>query len=178
MNKALAGLQRGLSNLLARAVVRGLDTAAKCQTVDLALIANESKTAVEYLEPYGFTSAALDGSEAVVLFPDGDRSHGIVIAVADRRYRLKGLKGGEVALYTDEGDSIVMKRGRKVEVNTLQYVVNAQEKVTFNTPLVEVPAGNISDTTSTMAAMRQQFNDHDHRGDSGGTTGKPNQKMG
>lgn len=35
----------------------------------------------------------------------------------------------------------------------------------------------ISDGTGKMSGIRQTFNDHDHRGDSGGTTGKPNQKM-
>lgn len=37
--------------------------------------------------------------------------------------------------------------------------------------------GNISDGTGTISAIREVHNDHDHPGDSGGTTGKPNQKM-
>lgn len=35
----------------------------------------------------------------------------------------------------------------------------------------------ISDGTGKMSAIREKFNDHDHNGDSGGKTGKPNQKM-
>ncbi|MCT2388796.1 hypothetical protein [Erwinia pyrifoliae] len=60
----------------------------------------------------------------------------MVITVADRRYRLTGLKSGEVAMYSDEGDSIVLRRGNRVEVNTKHYVVNAVDKATFNTPCV------------------------------------------
>ena len=178
MQRAISALQRGISNILARAVVIAINTASKCQMLQISMVANEGKDHIEHLEPYGFTSAPLSGAEALAAFFDGDRSHGVVLMVADRRYRLQGLEAGEVAIYTDEGDSIIMKRGNRVEVTTAQFVVNATEKVTFNTPLVEVPNGEITDKTSTMAAMRQQFNDHDHRGDSGGTTGKPNQKMG
>ena len=171
-------LYRGMSNLLARAVVRGLDTAQKCQMVDIALVANEPKNSVEHLEPYGFTYAAHPGAEAVAMFVGGDRSHGVVITVADRRYRLKGLVSGEVALYSDEGDSIVLRRDNRVEVNTKHYVVNAQEKATFYTPLLEVPNGEISDKTSTLSRMREQYNDHDHNDPHGGKTEKPNQEMG
>lgn len=171
-------LYRGMSNLLARAVVRGLDTAQKCQMVDITLVANDTKNSVEHLEPYGFTSAAHPGAEAIAMFVGGDRSHGVVITVADRRYRLKGLKNGEVALYSDEGDSIVLRRGNRVEVNTNHYVVNAKDKATFNTPLLEVPNGEVSDKTSTLSKMRERYNDHDHNDPHGGQTGKPNQEMG
>lgn len=37
--------------------------------------------------------------------------------------------------------------------------------------------GDISDGTGTMSKIREVHNDHDHPGDSGGITGKPNQKM-
>jgi len=178
MQRAISALQRGISNILARAVVIAINTASKCQMLQISMVANEGKDHIEHLEPYGFTSAPLSGAEALAAFFDGDRSHGVVLMVADRRYRLQGLEAGEVAIYTDEGDSIIMKRGNRVEVTTAHFVVNATEKVTFNTPLVEVPKGEITDKTGTMAEMRQQYNDHDHRGNSGGTTGKPNQKMG
>ncbi|OLY66106.1 baseplate assembly protein, partial [Citrobacter braakii] len=65
---------------------------------------------IEHLEPYGFTSRAQAGAEAVVLFPDGDRSHAVAITVSDRRYRMKGLKTGEVALYDDQGQSVTLTR--------------------------------------------------------------------
>jgi phage baseplate assembly protein V len=176
---------KGLANVVARAVLTALDTARKCQTAGLKLIAGEQKQNLEHIEPYGFTSAAQDGAEAVVLFPGGDRSHGVVIAVADRRYRLKGLQRGEVALYTDEGDSVVMKRGRIVEITTDQLLVNATTKITLNTPLIEAAgdyqgAGEVSDGTGSMNKIRQTYNGHTHpeNGDGGGTTSKPDQPMG
>lgn len=91
-----------LQNMITRAVITAIDTVRKCQTAGLKLIAGEKKENVEHLEPYGFTSAAQNGAEAVVLFPGGDRSHGVAVVVADRRFRLKGLARGEVALYDDQ----------------------------------------------------------------------------
>lgn len=180
MANPFSSLGRSVSNLLARAVVRGLDTASKCQMLQIAMAGEEGKSDIEHLEPYGFTSAPLAGAEAVAAYFDGDRSHGVVLVVADRRYRIKGLTAGEVAIYSDEGDSIILKRGNQVMVNTKQFIVNATEKATFNTPLLEVPEGEISDKTSTMSAMRGTYNSHNHKenGDGGGTTDKAAQQMG
>ncbi|MDU1063264.1 MAG: phage baseplate assembly protein V [Leclercia adecarboxylata] len=153
----LRGLQRAINNLLARAVVTGLDTATKCQMLQVDLLAGEPKENVEHLEPYGFTSAPLMGAEGVALFPDGDRSHGVVLMVSDRRYRIKGLKGGEVAIYTDEGDSLIFKRGNITElqtkifhvtatdsmtVDTKFFTVNADDSMTINTKIFTVNADN------------------------------------
>ncbi|ALB70540.1 phage baseplate assembly protein V [Cronobacter muytjensii] len=193
------GIKQAISNLAARAVLAALDSSRKCQAAGLKLIAGETKENVEYIEPYGFTSTAHTGAEAVVLFPSGDRSHGVVISVADRRYRLKGLKSGEVAIYTDEGDSIVLKRGRVTEITTSELVVNAESKislnatqlvvnassgVSFTTPTITTSgdfsaAGEVSDGVGTMSAIRTTYNGHTHtaRGETAETTG-PSASMG
>ncbi|RTY53634.1 phage baseplate assembly protein V [Pantoea sp. YU22] len=174
--------RNSLSNVVARGVLVALDAAKKCQAVTLKLIAGTTKEGIEHVEPYGFTSAAQDGAEAVVLFLGGDRAHGVALAVGDRRYRLQGLKRGEVALYSDEGDSIILKRDNKIEVNTSVFTVNAKEKIAFNTPLIEASgnfkaAGDVSDKTGSMYKIRMTYNGHTHPGDSGGTTQQPNQAM-
>ncbi len=78
----IEAMQRQLLGLIGRAVVKSISAATKCQTVDVSLIAGEPKAGVEHLEPYGFTARANSGAEAVVLFPDGDRS-----LCDDARYR-------------------------------------------------------------------------------------------
>lgn len=108
--RTIEAMQRQLLGLIGRAVVKSISAATKCQTVDVSLIAGEPKAGVEHLEPYGFTARANSGAEAVVLFPDGDRSHAVVVTVSDRRYRLKGLQTGEVAVYDDQGQSVTLTR--------------------------------------------------------------------
>ncbi|ENR8889159.1 phage baseplate assembly protein V [Citrobacter koseri] len=175
-------MSNSLRNIVARAVITALDTAKKCQAVGLKLIAGEPKEGVEHLEPYGFTSAAQDGAEAVVLFPGGDRSHGVAVVVADRRYRLKGLKRGEVAIYDDLNQSVTLTRnGIVVDGGGKLIVFTNAPKARFEMPIEST--GDIKDNCDgsgkTMAQMRATYNGHTHKenGDGGGTTDKPNQPM-
>ena len=85
MANPFSSMSRGLSNLLARAVVRGLNTAQKCQMLQIEMAGGEGKSDIEHMEPYGFTAAPILGAEAVAAYFDGDRSHGVVLVVSDRR---------------------------------------------------------------------------------------------
>ncbi|HGM5579293.1 TPA: phage baseplate assembly protein V [Pseudomonas putida] len=127
---------RQIRNIIARGMVALVDPGSKLQTLQLRLTADEVKDGMEHVEPYGFTSNPHPGAEAVALFLGGDRSHGVVIAVADRKFRLQGLKSGEVALYTDEGDRLHFKRGRVIELETMTLKVKAGTAVEFDTPLI------------------------------------------
>lgn len=193
------GLKQSISNIATRAVLVTLNSARKCQAAGLKLIAGEEKENVEFIEQYGFTSTAHTGAEAVVLFPSGDRSHGIVISVSDRRYRLQGLQPGEVAIYTDEGDSIILKRGRKTEITTSELIINAEKNITLNTPELNanisskttfltpefttsgdfLAGGEVSDSVGAMSEIRLIYNGHKHtaQGESAETTG-PSIEMG
>lgn len=180
MRRLLAPLQRSLSNLLARAVVTGIEAAGKMQLLQVDLLAGEAKGGVEHLEPYGFTAHPRKGAEGLAVFLDGDRSHGLVIMVGDRRFRLRGLAEGEVALYTDEGDRLHFKRGHIVELQTETFLVKASTKVRLETPLVET-TGEVLDkagsNTRTMSGMRQVYGDHNHNEHDGPPTAGPNQSM-
>lgn len=129
-------MRNGLANVLARGVVALANSASKLQSLQLRLLAGEVKDGVEHLEPYGFTSCPKSGAEALAGFIGGDRSHGVVIMVSDRRFRVQGLKPGEVAIYTDEGDRIHFKRDRVIDIETVTLNVKASESVNFDTPLL------------------------------------------
>ena len=109
-NRAISPLKQRVMLSISRAVVKLVNDAAKMQLVQVGLLAGEVKGSVERFQNYGFTSVPLPGAEAAVIFPGGNREHGIVIAIDDRRYRLKGLEKGEVALYDDLGKILVFKR--------------------------------------------------------------------
>ena len=126
LRRLLAPLQRRIMLIIGRAVIKAVNDDSKMQALQISLLNGELRDGVERVQNYGFTSHPHNGAEGVCLFVGGDRSHGLVIAVDDRRYRLKGLKQGEVAIYSDEGDSIVLKRGNEIEINTKHFEVNTK----------------------------------------------------
>lgn len=186
--KLMAPLRRSLGNMIARGVVTAVNSATKMQTLQIRLMADESKSDVEHFEPYGYTSNPKPGAEEVALFPDGDRSHGFVIVVADRRYRLQGLLSGEMAIHDDQGQKVHLTRtgividgANKPLViqNVPTATVKASTKVRMETPLLEV-TGDIKDkcdsTGKTMASMRSTYNGHSHN-ETQTVTNQPNQQM-
>ncbi|MNC52542.1 Bacteriophage Mu Gp45 protein [compost metagenome] len=149
-----------MRNILARGLVALGNSASKLQSLQLRLLAGEVKDNVEHLEPYGFTACPLAGAEALAGFIGGDRSHAVVIVVADRRFRLQGLKPGEVALYTDEGDFIHFKRGRVIDIETVTLNVKATDSVNFDTPLITT-TGRFESAGDQIASGVSQVN-HQH----------------
>lgn len=132
-----------LQNMVSRCTVALATAVRKMQSLQIRLTAGEVKDDVEHMEPYGYTSNPLPGAEGIAVFPGGDRSHGVVVVVADRRFRLKGLKPGEVALYTDEGDKIHFERGRKLTVVTATLNIQASELVDIQSPELKHNGVNI-----------------------------------
>ncbi|MCG8292242.1 phage baseplate assembly protein V [Pseudomonas entomophila] len=162
-----------MRNFLARGVVALVDAGRKLQGLQMRLTADEVKDGMEHFEPYGFTSNPLPGAEALAAFLGGDRSHGVVVCVADRRFRLQALKSGEVAIYTDEGDRLHFKRGRVIEIETLTLKVKADTAVEFDTPVIRT-TGQIVSQGDQIAAGVSQVN-HPHTGVTVGNqqSGKP-----
>jgi phage baseplate assembly protein V len=111
------------------------------QTTQVSGLAGETLEDIEMFQQYGITSVPPAGTMAVVLPLGGKTTHGIVIATENSRYRVQALESGEVAIYTDEGATIVLKRNKVIEhtcddyvVNCKRYSVNAEESATFETP--------------------------------------------
>lgn len=138
--RALERQANRIKNVFARGVVNLVQDGLKMQGQQITLLDGEIVDNVERAQNYGFTSVPHGGAECFVAFIGSGREHGVILAVDDRRYRLQGLAGGEVALYTDEGDKIVLKRQRTIEVTTKNYLVNAEDSVIVNTKQYTVTA--------------------------------------
>lgn len=159
-------VSRRISLLVARGVIRlSKDTTSGNQRLQAELLAGETRDDLERVQEYGFTSRPKAGAEAVVLFPGGSREFGLVIAVDDRRFRLKALQEGEVALYTDEGDKIHMKRGGAIEIQ-------AAGSVTVNAPAISLGSGALEKVLN-GEAFQAAFNSHRHIGNMGAPTSPP-----
>ncbi|MEM5371364.1 phage baseplate assembly protein V [Paraburkholderia azotifigens] len=108
LGKLTAPLVRAIQNMLLRGTVALTTASTKMQTLQVKLLQDDTPLPLEHFEPYGFTSRPKAGAEVVAAFFDGNRSHGVVLVAADRRYRLQTLDDGDVALFDDKGQSIVL----------------------------------------------------------------------
>lgn len=195
-----ARIQRALGGirLAFRGVVTLVKSAGAVQLVQLDGMSGERLQDTELFQQYGYTSNPPAGTMAILLPIGGKTAHGIIIATEHGNFRLKGLKSGEVALYSDEGDSIILKRGRIMEVTTQTFRINAATaielnapiitgnasgSVSFNTPTVNASAaivaqGDISDHgNKSMSNMRTVYNGHSHLDPQGGSVQPPGAAM-
>ncbi|MEW5893387.1 MAG: phage baseplate assembly protein V [Pseudomonadota bacterium] len=142
--KMLAPLSRRLRLMASRAVLSLISDATGMQIVQVKLLNGEVRDGIERVQNYGFTSVPLPGAEAIFLSLGGDRDHGIVITADDRRYRIKGLQGGEVAIYTDEDKAagehrILFKRGKEIHlVAGASSIVMTPTGITITTPNLDI----------------------------------------
>lgn len=142
-NKVNQRISEALANIrnAFRSVTASTDSSAKVQMLQLQALKSESLDGAEYFQHFGFTSNPPPGCMAIVLPLNGETSHSIVIATEHGAYRFKELAPGEVALYTPEGASVVLKQGKVIEstcsifrVLCDEFDVQAKTKAAFTTP--------------------------------------------
>jgi phage baseplate assembly protein V len=109
LRHVLRPLATRVANTVARGVIQFVDDGKKQQLVQIGVLAGETVDSAEHFHPYGLSSVPEAGAEAVVLFPNGDRSHPLVVAVSDRRCRPTGGKSGDVVVYNKRGAKIVLR---------------------------------------------------------------------
>lgn len=132
-----------IMNMVARGTLESLDDAEGVQLARVSLLSGESKARVERVQQYGFSGNPPAGSEAVVIFVGGGRDHGLVISLDNRASRIFGMAAGEVSMYSDEGDAIVLKRGNVIGVVTKTLEIAADIEVVIESPKVIIRAAEI-----------------------------------
>lgn len=164
-----------------RCVIKVVDDSKLLQEVQLRALAGETLGGVEHFQHYGFTSVPHAGAEGVLVCVGGSRDHGLLIATGDRRYRLTGLAGGEVALHDDIGQVVHLKRN-EIEIVSAAHIQITAPVVSITGNLEVTGAitatGDITDNTggsgASMAASRTIFNAHVHPENGGaGPTSPP-----
>lgn len=164
--KFLNPLRKRIALMISRAVVSLVKDSFAMQGLQVQALAGEVLDDIERFQNYGFTSVPLAGAEAIILSLGGHRDHAVAIAVDDRRYRKKNLAPGEVALYTDEGDYILFKRGRhieivsgaKVKITAPEIEATASTKASVTSPLVDVIASTKVTFTTPLVECTQALN--------------------
>lgn len=134
----------------------------------------------EYLQHYGYTSRPLPGAEGILI---REGNHIVMIASDDRRYRIR-LEAGEVALYTDEGDKVHLKRNREIEVvggnkitvTTQVATITASTSATVTSPVINLGGDRAGLQALVDERVLALFNGHTHSGVQAGSgnSGAPN----
>ena len=151
--RLLAPLQRRISNMIARGVVSKVDDAQDVQGMQLDLLTDETRDGIERFQNYGFTSKPMEGAEAVVVFVDGRRDNGLVIAVDDRRYRVVSLEDGEVAIYDSTGSVVKLKANGDISLTPSSGTVAVTGDITVS--------GTLTATTDVVGGGKSLKN-HTH----------------
>jgi len=161
-NKMMAPWARRLRLLVTRGVVKSVDDSKGLQALQISGLSGELLDAIQRLQQYGFTCHPHPGADTINLSVGASRSHTVVIAVDDRRYRLQ-LAEGEVAMYDDQGQAIKLLRSG--------IVIEAPKGAIHNGDMAI--NGNV-DISGTLTVAGVVVNDHSHpitSGSSAGITG-------
>lgn len=197
LQKALQPLSRKINNMISRAVINLVNDSEGIQIVQIGGYANEVLDKIERFQNVGFTSVPVkpDSSgttEGIVVFPAGLRSHGIVIATDDRRFRMKDMEESESVMHNllavpdfikiDKDGNIVIQCSGEVQITaptvdiTGDLEVNGAIHATGNIDgdLDIIAQGEIDDADRTLKDMVDGYNPHTHtHGAGAGTTSAP-----
>ena len=118
LRQTLAAMSRVGNTMFRRATLRKADDSKLMQSVDLDGVAGERKMKVERFQQYGFTSVPLpqkddktnEVAEVILMYMGGSGGHPVVLAVDDRRHRLKNMKPGEAAMFDDQWQMVRLTR--------------------------------------------------------------------
>lgn len=151
VRKAVAPLARKAAMMIGLATVRLLTDGKGLQLLQVDGLDGETLDEVERFQDYGLVSRPKAGAEGILLSVMGARGESVIIAVADRRYRLRTLEEGEVALHDDQGQVVHLKRTSidvqtpfDVNVTAGQKVnITASEEVRVVAPIVIVESQDI-----------------------------------
>jgi phage baseplate assembly protein V len=103
-------------------IAQGVGTLIGAEVVQCHVLDDETLSNVKRVEPYGFSYRPKAGCQTYLMFPSGDRAHGIAIVIGDKRYQMT-LVEGEVAIHDDEENFVHIQRGGTIYVKAATEVI-------------------------------------------------------
>lgn len=121
MDKPTADKLRGM---IRRVTLKNTNDAGETQRTSVEVAAGVWRDDVEVMQPYGFSSnAPEDGALGIVVAIGGDEGDLIVFPVGNPSKRMGGLQPGEVGIYNEHGDKIVIAPGGGIAVQSAGSVM-------------------------------------------------------
>jgi phage baseplate assembly protein V len=165
-------LRRRVMLTVGRAVLHAAAEGNGLQRLQVTMLADETREAVDHVQAYGLASVPLAGAHAVIVCVGGRRDHPVAVAIDDPRFRPSWLGPGETCLYTHldrgEGHHVVLTADRRIRIRGLDVVIEATERVRVETPRLECTGevvDHCDDAGQSMSGMRAAYNGHGHPGD-------------
>ena len=157
LNRFLEPIRVRLRMLVNRAIITLVNDTTRIQLMQIELMQDEIKDNVERVQNYGLTSNPVTGCEAVVVFPSGNRDHGLIVAVDDSRYRLKDLPEGGVALYDYDNNYVKLTKTNGIEIEAPNQNVTIKASG-------DIEIGNANLKKLVTEEVNSLFNAHVHSG--------------
>lgn len=162
LSRMIAPIKTRIKMMISRAIVNLVDDSTAIQLVQLSLMKDETKSNVERIQQFGFSSRPKKGAESVVVFVNGNRDHALVIAVDDSRYRIKNLPEGASIHYDWDGNYVKLSKEAGIEIDA------PNEKVTIKAS-GDIEIGNSQLKTLVNESFKTIFDNHVHNVSVAGT---------
>lgn len=113
----MGGVVDRIMSLFSMGTVARVDDSNALQLIDVDGPGDEDFQEVERLQPYGITANVPDGSEVICIHINGLREHPIAIVIDSSEHRITGLKKGEVCVYSQHGNTILLNEDGEIILN-------------------------------------------------------------
>lgn len=140
--RAIQPLKDRVYLMVGRAVLNAINNTPDIQEANIQLLQGETLEKVARFQEFGFASNPPKGSEGIVLAVGGNRENLAIIATEHRVYRFKLTAPGEMAIYTDDGTFVHLKKAGQVAITTAA-------KVEITAPLTKI-VGNLEVTGTSL----------------------------
>ena len=168
MTEILESLRRAIRLIVGKCVIEASKLGSDGVETNVILLGGEKHSAVRLMQHYGFASVPGDGAEAVALFVGGARDNGVVVSTQGPASQIPKLEKGESCLFSQYGQSIIMKKDGSVQV----FAASGKD-IVFNNRLVakqdiscdkNVKAGGNVSAQGDVKTQTNSLNLHVHSG--------------
>lgn len=111
--------------MLVKALIKAVDDTKDLQLVKIATLSGITQDGIERLQSYGLTSNPPIDSEALPVYFSGNQDHGVVVVCDSGAYRIKNLETGEVCVYAQPGQKILLNKDGDIETTQGAFKVGS-----------------------------------------------------
>ena len=145
MNGTIKKIIGRLKNMISKAIVNAVVDSGQIQLIKVEGLEGEVIDNVERLQNFGHTSNPPEGGEVILACIGGNKDHPVAIVVDGGKYRLRGLKPGESALYDKTGSTVFLKEDGSIVITPSNNVFSLKsDKINLGAESLLATAGVVT----------------------------------